>query len=70
MSPGSGRRYSKAQAAAAADDPGRDVQEFGSGLSGFGGGEFAVQQEEAGPGEKVEGREAEFDSGGAEGEAA
>lgn len=37
---------------------------------GFGRREFAVQQEEAGPGEEVDRREAEFEPGGVDAEAA
>lgn len=56
MSPGPGRGYAKSEAAAAPGDPGADVQEPVAEFLGFGGREFAGQQEDAGPGVFVLGR--------------
>src|SRR5690606_9407302 len=54
VSPGPGRRDPHVEATAAAGKPCGDVQEPVAELSGLGGGEVAVQQQELGPGEQVD----------------
>lgn len=58
------------EAASAAGETGSDVQNPVAEFLGFGGSQLAVQQQDAGPGQKVDSREAEFEPGGVDGEQA
>ncbi|GAA3485628.1 hypothetical protein GCM10018966_101610 [Streptomyces yanii] len=64
VSPGPGRRDPQAEAASTAGEAGGNVEQPVAKFLGFGGGEFAIQQEDAGPGEEIDRREAEFKPGG------
>lgn len=68
MSPGPGCCDPQVEATAAAGETGGDVQDPVAEFLGFGGSQLAVQQQDAGPGQKVDGREAGLEPGGVRGE--
>lgn len=56
------------EAASTAGEAGGDVQQSVAELLRLGSGEFAVQEQEAGPGQEIGRREAEFEPGRVDGE--